>query len=68
MTGKEHFTSLYKPARERALTKKNIVAGWAATGLFPFNPERVLRVQKPPAELTIPKANDMAPHPQEEVL
>src|SRR4051794_36318475 len=41
--GKEHFTYLYAPVRERALTKRNIVAGWAATGLFPFSPERVLR-------------------------
>ena len=40
--GKEYFISLYKPARERSLTKRNIMAGWAATGLFPFNPERVL--------------------------
>ena len=69
IVGKEHFTSLYKPARDRALTKRNIVAGWAATGLFPFNPERVLRgVQKPPAKLTVPKANDVGPHLQEEVL
>ena len=37
--GKEHFTSLYKPTKRRALTKRNIKAGWAATGLFPFNPE-----------------------------
>src|SRR5436190_6633855 len=60
IVGKEHFTSLYKPARERALTKRNITAGWAATGLFPFNPERVLRgIQKPPAELTVPKANEV---------
>ena len=26
--GKQHFTYLYSPARERALTKKNIFAGW----------------------------------------
>lgn len=32
-----------KPARDKAITKRNILAGWAATGLFPFNPERVLR-------------------------
>ena len=66
--GKEHFTSLYKPARDRALTKRNIVAGWAATGLFLFNLERVLRgIQKPPAELTVLKANDVDPHLQDEV-
>lgn len=26
--GKQHFTYLYSPARERTLTKKNILAGW----------------------------------------
>jgi hypothetical protein len=30
------------------MTKKNILAGWAKTGLFPFNPERVLRDVVPP--------------------
>jgi len=55
--GKEHFTSLYAPARQKAITK-NVLAGWAATGLFPFNPERVLRhTPKPPAEITIPNAD-----------
>jgi hypothetical protein len=53
--GKEHFVWLYKRARERALTKKNILSGWAATGLFPWNPDRVLRhTQKPPAEFDGP--------------
>jgi len=67
---KEHFTSLYKPARERALTMRNITAGWAASGLFPFNPERVLRhTPKPPVELTVPKANEVVGScPQDEVL
>ncbi|KAK2668016.1 DDE superfamily endonuclease domain [Fusarium oxysporum f. sp. vasinfectum] len=36
--GKGHFTSLYSPAREKAFTKKNILAGWVKAGLFPFNP------------------------------
>jgi hypothetical protein len=68
IVGKEHFTSLYSPAREKALTKRNITAGWAATGLFPFNPERVLRdTPKPP--VTIPKADEVVgSYPQEEVL
>jgi len=58
--GKEHFTSLYSPAREKALTSKNIMAGWIKAGLYPFNPDRVLRgIPKPPAELTIPKANEV---------
>jgi hypothetical protein len=66
--GKEHFTSLYSPARERAFTKRNIVAGRAATGLFPFNPDRVLRdTPKPPAELTVPKGDEVS-FPQDEVL
>lgn len=58
--GKEHFTYLYAPARERVLTKRNIVAGWAATGLFPFSPERVLRnTPKPPVDLVVSTANDV---------
>ena len=52
---KEHFTSIYKPARETAMTRRNITAAWAASGLFPFNPERVLRqTPKPPSEIAIP--------------
>jgi hypothetical protein len=55
--GKQHFTYLYKPARERAITKRNILAGWAAAGLFPFNPQRVLRdMPRPPAEQSGPMA------------
>ncbi|EUC27267.1 hypothetical protein COCCADRAFT_31210 [Bipolaris zeicola 26-R-13] len=42
VVGKEHFTYLYGPARDRALTKRNIGAEWSTTGLFPFDPERVL--------------------------
>ncbi|KAF2006458.1 DDE-domain-containing protein [Amniculicola lignicola CBS 123094] len=57
--GKEHFTSLYSPARERAFTPKNIKAGFAASGLFPFNPERVLRTMpKPAAGLTVSITNE----------
>ncbi|KAI1525550.1 DDE-1 multi-domain protein [Pyrenophora tritici-repentis] len=58
--GKEHFTSLYSPAREKAFTPKNIIAGFAASGLFPFNPDRVLRsMPKPLADLSIPKADEV---------
>jgi hypothetical protein len=57
--GKEHFTSLYSPARERAFTPKNIKAGFAASGLFPLNPDRVLRsMPAPPAELAILRADE----------
>lgn len=56
--GKQHFTSLYSPARERAFTERNITAAWAACGLFPFNPERVLRVTpKPPAQASSLRAD-----------
>ncbi|KAF2186614.1 hypothetical protein K469DRAFT_726131 [Zopfia rhizophila CBS 207.26] len=68
---KEHFTSLFSSARKRAFTLKNIKAGFAASGLFPFNPDRVLRdMPKPPAELTISKANEVkvGPCPQDAVL
>lgn len=56
--GKQHFTSLYSPARERAFTERNITAAWAACGLFPFNPERVLRVTpKPPTQASSLRAD-----------
>ncbi|KAK0713308.1 hypothetical protein B0T26DRAFT_626908, partial [Lasiosphaeria miniovina] len=39
---------------------RNIRAGWAKAGLFPFNPDRVLSdTPKPPAELAVPKINEM---------
>jgi hypothetical protein len=47
--GKEHFTPLFSPARVKALTAKNIKAGFAASGLFPFNPDRVLNSMPKPA-------------------
>jgi hypothetical protein len=55
--GKGHFTYLYSPARKKAFTKKNILAGWAKSGLFPFNPDRVLRdIPKSVTALDVPKA------------
>ncbi|KAF2831975.1 hypothetical protein CC86DRAFT_377217 [Ophiobolus disseminans] len=54
VVGKERFTYLYSPARERALTRRNIKAGWSATGLYPFNPNRVLKdIPKPSAEVVV---------------
>jgi hypothetical protein len=56
--GKEHFVALYSHARVRAFTSKNIKAGFTATGLIPFNPERVLRtIPRLTAELNIPASN-----------
>jgi hypothetical protein len=49
--GKQHFTLLYSHAREAAMTARNIRSGWSKAGLFPFNPDRVLRsLAKPPDE------------------
>ncbi|GAB7336667.1 hypothetical protein MBLNU13_g10345t1 [Cladosporium sp. NU13] len=60
--GKQHFTSLYSPAREVAFTKRNILAGWSKGGLFPFNPQRVLRdLEKPYAELREAAGESVAP-------
>ncbi|KAH8586347.1 hypothetical protein B0O99DRAFT_528831 [Bisporella sp. PMI_857] len=54
--GKKHFTSLY--TKKIAFTPKNIKAGFAASGLFPFNPDRVLRsMPAPPVEPAILSAD-----------
>lgn len=69
--GKEHFTSLYGPARDLVVTSRNIKAGWIKAGLFPFNPDRVLKdIQKPLAQLTVPKTSNamVDSSPQNEVL
>ena len=58
--GKQHFTSLFSPVRERVFMPKNIKAGFAASGLFPLNPERVLRdMPKPPTDLNIPIVDEV---------
>ncbi|KAF5018491.1 hypothetical protein F66182_9526 [Fusarium sp. NRRL 66182] len=57
--GKEHFIYLYSPARDRALTSRNIRAGWAKAGLFPFSPDKVLcDIRKPPPIWIAPNANE----------
>lgn len=49
--GKQPFTCLYSPARDAAFTKRNIIARRSKGGLFPPNPQRVLKdMEKPPAE------------------
>ncbi|CAN9148154.1 unnamed protein product [Alternaria alternata] len=36
-----------------------MLSGWAKTGLFPFCPLKVLKdIQRPPAELRIPKGDE----------
>jgi hypothetical protein len=42
------------------LTKRNIIAAWRGSGLFPFNPERILvHVPKPSTKLRILNANEL---------
>jgi hypothetical protein len=51
---------LYSPARDKAFTERNIRKAWAACGLFPLNPDRVLRVTpKPPTQSTVPRADEI---------
>jgi hypothetical protein len=59
---KEHFTSLHSPARKIAFMPKNIKAGFAASGLFPFNLDRVLVLRSmpaPPAKPAILRADEV---------
>jgi hypothetical protein len=39
---KYEFLPLYRQARQAALYRNNIQAGFAATGLVPYDPDRVL--------------------------
>ncbi|ORX96123.1 hypothetical protein BCR34DRAFT_628888 [Clohesyomyces aquaticus] len=48
--GKEHFTSLYSPTRDKAFTARNIKASFAISSLVPFNLERM--PQTPATPLT----------------
>lgn len=58
--GKEHFTSLYSRARSKAFTQRNIRSGFSACGLYPFNPDRVLRsMPKPPPKLQLIDTNEV---------
>jgi hypothetical protein len=71
--GKQHFTYLYSPAREAAFTKRNILAGWRASGLYAFNPDRVLaEIPKPDTVakpvISIPKTSAIDLRSHGEVL
>jgi hypothetical protein len=62
VVGKQHFTSLYSRARSVAFTPRNIRSGWSKTGLYPFNPDRVLKdIQKPPVDDHLPRTNRTTP-------
>jgi hypothetical protein len=59
---KAEFLPIFKQARTEALSKSNILSGFAATGLVPFAPDRVLsqlQIQvrtpsPPPAAIQVP--------------
>ena len=54
MIGKQHFTLLYDRAWSKALNSRNIISGWSKTGLWLFNPERVLKdIQKPKVNVAL---------------
>jgi hypothetical protein len=61
--GKQHFTLLYSRARSLAFTSRNIKSGWSKTGLYPFNPDRVLKeIQRPQVDEIVPQtANPTRP-------
>jgi hypothetical protein len=44
---KEEFLQLYYPAHVQAITEKNIWSGFTATGLVPYDPDRVLSTLNP---------------------
>jgi hypothetical protein len=51
---------MYSPTREKAFTRRNIMSVWAAYGLFPLNPDRVLRKIPKPLPLSIvPRADEI---------
>ncbi|ERF70889.1 hypothetical protein EPUS_02411 [Endocarpon pusillum Z07020] len=56
--GKQHFTLLYDRARTTAFTSENIKSAWRKAGLFPFDPDCVLRGMRHPSTgmLTVPGA------------
>jgi hypothetical protein len=68
MIGKEHFTFLYNPVRKRVFIPKNIKAGFTVSGLFPFNPDRILRsIPAPVVELVVQRVDKVrvGPYRQE---
>jgi hypothetical protein len=55
---KDRFIQLYQQARGAGLSPYTIRAGWKASGMVPFNPDKVLhssQVRQPPSTPTQPK-------------
>ena len=51
---------LYDCARKTALTSRNVRSGWSKTGLWPFNPDRVLGEMSKPSD--VPPLSVMCPN------
>lgn len=63
--GKQHFTLLYNRDRDAAFTCHNVKSGGRKAGLYPFNPDLVLRdIQTPRSEFNICPNLTSQPHPQ----
>lgn len=57
--GKQHFTYMYSLARGKVFTARNIRAGWSGAGLFPFNPNKVLKeLPKPDPQPSSPGSDE----------
>jgi hypothetical protein len=55
---------MYSLAREKVFTARNIRSGWSRTGLFPFNPSKVLKViPKADPQLTNQGSNEVELEP-----
>jgi hypothetical protein len=53
------------------MTEKNVLAGWRASGLYPFNPDKVLtQIPKPVAEQAVPvvKTSEVGPCIHDEIV
>ena len=70
---KQRFLQYYKQARDSALSLKNIESGFRATGLWPYNPDKVLQSTQvtrrpvtpdPPTQQAIHQASHLSETPR----
>jgi hypothetical protein len=59
---KPEWVNAYVQARSAAFTAGNIWGAWRGAGLFPFNPDRVLREVRPPAPPVVAAASTVPLH------
>jgi hypothetical protein len=66
---KIEWLEAFTTSRSQAFTTRNILSGWSGTGLYPFNPEKVLRrvpilaSNEPPIRLSTPPSNTPLENP-----